>query len=228
VKDLNSHKQPSLVAIRVECCPLCGGTEIGFYHRDVVRQYHRCTTCKLVFVPEQFHVTLEREKSEYDLHENNCRDEGYLRFLSRFSKPFVQQLDAGKRGLDFGCGPAPALATLIEQHGYVVTLYDPMYKDDKSVLEKEYDFICATEVVEHFRDPGAEFAKIFTMLLPGGWLGMMTKMVRDEAAFKTWHYIRDPTHISFYSQETFIYLGRKYGATVHFVEDDVIFMEKSG
>lgn len=206
-------------------CPLCFGETVSF-HQDGVRQYNRCTLCKLVFVPEQFHVTPKREKEEYDLHENSCVDEGYLLFLSRFSDPFVKILKDQKSGLDFGCGPAPALAGLIEQHGHSVALYDPLYKNERTVLSKKYDFITATEVVEHFRDPAKEFTRLFQMLVPGGYLGLMTKMVKDDAAFKTWHYIRDLTHIAFYSKETFAYIAGQFGADVHFVADDVIFFHK--
>ena len=206
-------------------CPLCSGETISF-HQDGVRQYNRCAICKLVFVPEQFHVTPEREKQEYDLHENNCEDEGYLRFLSRFSDPFVKTLTDIKNGLDFGCGPAPALAGLIEQHGHSVALYDPLYKNDRTVLSKEYDFVTATEVVEHFRDPAKEFVQLFQMIVSGGYLGIMTKMVKDDAAFKTWHYIRDPTHVSFYSRETFAFIAGQFGASVTFVTNDVIFFQK--
>lgn len=208
------------------CCPLCGGADNSLYHQDAVRPYYRCATCHLVTVPVQFHVDVTREKEEYDLHENSCNDEGYLRFLSRFCDPFIEHLGVPQRGLDFGCGPAPALAECIKRHGHSVALYDPLYNNDRSVLVRKYDFISATEVVEHFRSPGKEFTQLFQMLLPGGCLGIMTKMVTEQAAFRTWHYIRDLTHVAFYSKETFAYIGRQFGATVQFVADDVIFLQK--
>jgi 2-polyprenyl-3-methyl-5-hydroxy-6-metoxy-1,4-benzoquinol methylase len=177
-------------------------------------------------VPQRFHVTLEREKEEYDLHENSPVDEGYIRFLSRFSQPFLERLSGQQQGLDFGCGPSPVLATLLEESGHSVALYDPVYQNNKSVLGAQYDFIAATEVVEHFRNPVKEFDRLFDLLLPGGLLGIMTKMTRDVAAFRTWHYIRDPTHICFYKRETFTYLGNTFGASVTFVGDDVILLQK--
>ena len=206
-------------------CPLCSG-DTAFFHQDAVRQYNRCLTCKLVFVPLTFHVSPEREKEEYDLHENNCEDEGYLKFLSRFSDPFVKTLKSQQCGLDFGCGPGPALAGLIEQHGHSVALYDPLYHRDRTVFDKKYNFITTTEVVEHFRDPVREFTQLFDMLLPCGSLGIMTKMVKDDSAFSTWHYIRDLTHIAFYSKDTFVYIANQFGSSVHFEADDVIFLQK--
>lgn len=206
-------------------CPLCSGDTV-FFHEDAVRLFNSCLTCKLVFVPQQFHVSPEREKEEYDLHENNCEDKGYLKFLSRLSDPFLKTLSASQCGLDFGCGPGPALAGLIEQHGHCVALYDPLYRKDKTVLDKRYNFITASEVVEHFRNPAKEFTQLFEMLLPGGSLGIMTKMVKDDAAFATWHYIRDLTHIAFYSRDTFVYIADQFGASVHFEANDVIFLQK--
>lgn len=209
----------------VERCPLCGGNST-FFHEDAARKYYRCNTCKLIFVPKQFHSTPEREKQEYDLHENSSEDEGYIQFLSRFSNPFMQKIGSPKRGLDFGCGPGPALAALIEQRGHSVALYDLFYKNDPTVLTKKYDFITATEVVEHFRDPAKEFIQLFDMLEPGGYLGLMTKMVKADVAFKNWHYIRDHTHIAFYSKETFTYIAGQFEADVSFVADDVIIFQK--
>ena len=195
-------------------------------HQDRLRPYHRCLHCFLIFVPRGFHVTLKREKEEYDLHENSHADEGYVRFLRRFSTPFLLCLPVGQQGLDFGCGPSPVLATILEKSGHRVALYDPVYQNDRSVLGAKYDFIAATEVVEHFRNPEQEFFRLFELLLPDGLLGVMTKMTRDIAAFATWHYIRDVTHISFYSRETFTYLGNVFGASVTFVGDDVILLQK--
>jgi len=207
-------------------CPLCAGQNTNLYHTDKVRSYHQCRTCSLVFVPQRFQLTDQQERREYDHHENSLTDEGYLKFLSRFSTPFLERLGSSKKGLDFGCGPAPALAMLLERAGHSVALYDPMFMDDTAVLESTYDFISSTEVVEHFRRPGKEFDFLLSILNKGGLLGVMTKMVQDQAAFTSWHYIRDPTHVSFYSRETFIYLGKSHGVEVSFMGNDVVFLKK--
>lgn len=208
-------------------CPLCGEEKVSLYHRDRVRSYHLCSNCCLVFVPQGFHLSTDKEKQEYDHHENSITDEGYLKFLSRFSTPFLDSLGSSKMGLDYGCGPAPALAMIIERVGHTVALYDPMYRDDLSVLVSEYDFISSTEVVEHFRSPQTEFTLLFDILRNGGLLGIMTKLVQNQTAFKSWHYIRDPTHVCFYSKETFFYIGKKFGADVSFIGNDVIFFRKN-
>ncbi|BHH82805.1 class I SAM-dependent methyltransferase [Desulforhopalus sp. 52FAK] len=208
-------------------CPLCSEEKVSLYHIDRLRRYYLCSNCRLVFVSPDFHLHPNQEKKEYDHHENSVTDEGYLKFLSRFSTPFLDTLGNCKAGLDYGCGPAPALAMQMERAGHSVALYDPMYRDDKSVLSNEYDFISSTEVVEHFRSPQTEFALLFDILKNGGLLGIMTKLIRDQTSFKSWHYIRDPTHICFYSEETFHFIAEKYGAEVSFIGNDVIFLRKN-
>ena len=131
-----------------------------------------------------------------------------------------------ERILDFGCGPGPALSVMMEQQGRQMDLYDPFYYNDPSVFDKKYDFICATEVVEHLHNPNKEFAALFKMLRQNGWLGIMTKLVIDENAFKKWHYIRDMTHICFYGRSTFEYLAQRFNAEIDFVANDVILFNK--
>ncbi|MFC1665176.1 class I SAM-dependent methyltransferase [Pseudomonadota bacterium] len=207
-------------------CPLCGSEDPDSFFEDLRRNYLRCIRCKLVFVPRHYWLSLEDERRIYDLHENNSQDRGYRRFLSRLTEPLSEKLAAEQKGLDFGCGPGPTLSVLLEECGHKVDLYDPFYYDDRSVFEKSYDFICATEVVEHLHHPDTEFEVLFKLLKPGGWLGIMTKLVLDERAFSRWHYIHDMTHICFYSRSTFEYLAQRFNAQLNFANSDVILLCK--
>lgn len=210
-------------------CPLCGCAGGSRYHEDAVRVYCRCGSCGLVFVPRRYWLGAAEERAEYDLHENDADDPGYRRFLSRLADPLLERLPPGQRGLDFGCGPAPALAGMLAAAGHHVELYDPFYADHPAVLEAQYDFICATEVAEHLHDPQREFVRLFACLKPGGWLGLMTKLARgDLKAFSNWHYIRDLTHVCFYSRDTFAYLARQFGARCIVIGQDVVLMQKAG
>lgn len=207
-------------------CPLCGAMETTPYHEDRMRCYLQCELCRLVFVPPAFWLSHEEEKAVYDLHENDPHDAGYQRFLSRLTTPLLAHLAPQQQGLDFGCGPGPALPLLLGQQGHRVALYDPIYHNDPSVLTQSYDFITVTEVVEHLREPARTFNELYTLLRPGGWLAIMTKMVRDREAFSRWHYIRDMTHICFYAKETFTFLAEQYKARLVLSADDVILLHK--
>ena len=207
-------------------CPLCHKEEVGPYAEDNLRSYLNCRVCDLVFVPREHWLSASEEKAIYDLHENDENDPGYRKFLSRLTQPLLERLGEQKQGLDFGCGPGPALARVMEEAGHAMALFDLFYYNRPGLLDVDYDFICTTEVVEHFQAPGAEFEALFKRLRPGGWLGIMTKLVKDPQAFKNWHYIRDLTHISFYSRTTFAWLARQFNAHVEILGNDVILMQK--
>ena len=207
-------------------CPLCGDADSYSFFVDKFRRYRRCPTCDLVFVPPVYWLSTKAEKATYDLHENCAEDPGYRGFLSRLSTPLLEKLEPGQTGLDFGCGPGPALPAMLAEYGLRVDLYDPFFFNEPAVFSKTYDFICATEVFEHLRNPGKEISSLFRMLKPGGWMGIMTKLVKDQAAFSQWHYIRDLTHICFCSRGTFTYLARRFHAGIEFIGSDVILMKK--
>ena len=208
------------------CCPLCDAGDLSLWHRDSRREYWRCAHCALVSVPPGFHLDEAAEKAEYDRHENNPADPGYRGFLNRLAQPLLERLAPASCGLDFGCGPGPALATMLEGAGHTVALFDKFYQPDMSVLQRQYDFVTATEVVEHLADPLGTWTTFHDLLVPGGWLGVMTKRVRDQAAFSRWHYIQDPTHISFYSDDTFHWIARHFGLECICVGADVVLLHK--
>ncbi len=169
----------------------------------------------------------EVERAEYDLHENDPSDVRYRRFLGRLATPLLAQLTLGACGLDFGSGPGPTLSLMMREAGYSVDIYDLYYAKDSSIFEKKYDFITATEVVEHLRNPRFELDRLFAMLRPGGVLAIMTKLARDAQAFSSWHYKNDKTHIAFFSAETFLWLGANWNCDVEFISADVVFLSKN-
>lgn len=207
------------------CCPLCDCSSHSLFHQDR-RRYHRCAECGLIFVDPGQLLSQEQEKAEYDLHHNDPQDAGYRRFLSRLATPLMARLAAGSRGLDFGCGPGPALAAMLNEAGFTATTYDPYYANYPERLQQQYDFVTCTEAIEHFYHPGREWQRLLAMLKPGGWLGLMTKLARDQAAFATWHYKQDPTHVCFFSRDTFLWLAARDGLGIEFIGADVILLHK--
>ena len=207
-------------------CPLCGAENSAPFHEDRHRPYFRCTACALVYVPKAFFLSTEDERAVYDLHENDPNDAGYRRFLSRMTDPLLERIPKGASGLDFGCGPGPTLSVMLEEAGCRMTLFDPFYAVDEKVLSGTYDFITLTEVIEHLHAPERELSRLCTLLAPRGILGIMTKLVKDRDAFSSWHYIRDPTHVAFYSKETFLWIASRFGLAVTFHGRDVILLEK--
>lgn len=207
-------------------CPLCGQSGSEPYHSDNWRAYRVCGRCGFVFVPRAYHLDAAAERAEYDRHDNAPDDPGYRRFLRRLLVPLTEHVPPPAAGLDFGCGPGPALAAMLREAGYQVALYDPFYAPDTSVLAPGYDFVTATEVVEHLSRPGEELRRLVGLLRPGGWLGLMTKLVIDRERFAGWHYTRDPTHIGFFSQATLRWWAAREGLGLAFAGDDVILLQR--
>lgn len=207
-------------------CPLCAAESVSPYTRDRRRAYFSCGLCRLVFVPAEYHLARDAERAEYELHRNDPTDQGYRTFLARLAAPLMDRLGPGSQGLDFGCGPGPALAQMLREAGHSVALYDSFFVPDRKTLEGLYDFICATEVVEHLRQPGLQLEHLWSRLRDGGWLGVMTKLVRDREAFEKWHYKNDPTHVCFFSAQTWHWWANRYGAELEIVGADVILMQR--
>ncbi|MCK5145128.1 class I SAM-dependent methyltransferase [bacterium] len=210
----------------VDLCPLCGSKHQELYHQDSRREYWHCLMCNLIFVPCKYFLSPAKEKQEYDLHQNSTTDPGYRRWLNRLTEPLCQRLAPNSFGLDFGCGPGPALHDIMKEKGHLVELYDPHYLNNKSVFTNKYDFITATEVFEHLHQPGETLKCLMNCLIPGGWLAIMTQPVIDKQAFKSWHYTRDNTHVAFYSNTTFQWIAKQFKCKLELHKRDIALFHK--
>lgn len=213
----------------METCPLCLGADAKAFFTDEKhggREFFSCPGCGLVFVPARFHPSPEDEKRRYDLHRNDPGDAGYRDYLNQLAAPLCARLRPGSRGLDFGSGPGPALAAMMEAAGHPTRIYDPFYAPDLSALEEIYDFVAATEVVEHLRDPRGTLERMWSLVRPGGWLGLLTQSPPPAEAFGRWTYKNDPTHLVFYPKAVFGRLAGAWGAEVEFDGRDAILLRK--
>ncbi|NUZ12141.1 methyltransferase domain-containing protein [Pseudoalteromonas sp. McH1-7] len=207
-------------------CGLCLGEQLETYHQDKHRLYWQCQCCHLVMADPNSRLTPAQEKAIYDSHENDLEDAGYRRFLTRVSEPLIARLSKPSLGLDFGCGPGPLLAKMLEEAGHQVSLFDLYYANNPEVLKQQYDFIVSTEVVEHLSKPGQVLQQLLALLDCGQPLVLMTKLVIDKSRFANWHYKNDLTHISFFSQKTFAYFAAQQDCDLEFIGNDVIILTK--
>ncbi|MBT1445240.1 methyltransferase domain-containing protein [Shewanella sp. JM162201] len=205
-------------------CNLCGASDLYLFAEDKRRPYYRCRHCALVQVPSPFHLSPEAEKAEYDKHDNGEDSPGYRHFLSRTLTPLLPRLAPGARGLDYGCGAGALLAKMAAEQGYQFAPYDLYYFPDRSVLNSRYQCITLTEVIEHVADAAALLDELARLITPGGILAIMTKRVLSAEAFSRWHYKNDPTHINFYSDETFAWITAERGWQLELVDKDVVFL----
>lgn len=207
-------------------CPVCDDPYPDPFLSVDERDYWRCQRCLATFLAPAQWPSAITAAIQYGLHCNDPADPGYRAFLGRLADPLLARLPPAQQGLDYGCGPGPALAALLVEAGHHVALYDPLYRPDEAVLERRYAFITCTEVVEHFHHPGAEFARLHDLLLPGAWLGVMTRLQTDDRRFANWHYRRDPTHVVFYRAATLEFIARRFGWTSEILAPDVVLFRR--
>lgn len=190
------------------------------------RDYWRCDVCEATFLDPGQRPTPDEELSHYQLHENDPEDPRYRKFLAKLADPLLEKLRPGMTGLDYGCGPGPALAAMLEEAGLSMALYDPFFETDRAVLGRPYDVITLSEVAEHFFEPAEEFERLDRLIKPGGWLGVMTCFQTDDISFAAWHYRRDPTHVVFYRSRTFEVIAEQRGWRCEIPTKDVALFQK--
>lgn len=207
-------------------CPVCRSTSTARFAEPALEDYWICGRCEARFLDSARWLDRDAERAHYGLHQNDPSDAEYRRFLSRLLDKLLPRLAPGASGLDYGCGPGPALAAMLREAGHEVALYDPFFAPGKDVLDRSYDFVTCTETAEHFHDPAAEFARLAGLVRPGGWLAIMTCFQTDDARFAGWHYRKDPTHVVFYREETLRFIARRHGFTCVIPCKDVALLQK--
>lgn len=208
-------------------CILCGSDSDVLLKKKDGREYFVCSgECGLIFLSPDGRLSAVDEKERYDLHNNDPDDPGYRDFLKRLTSELIPRLAAGARGLDFGCGPGPALAGIMQEAGFACANYDPFYFDDRELLNQQYDYITATEVFEHLHDPAEVMVQLAGMLNAGGTIAVMTEMVIAPERFVDWWYHTDPTHVSFYSLQTFEWVASQHGMSVVYPRKNVVFLNR--
>ena len=190
-------------------CRLCGGATHRAGRDGLERDLYRCPQCLYVYVSKSFFLKFEEEEKRYSLHQNSIDDAGYNTFLKRLLMPLETFLRRGDVLLDYGSGPEPVFAELLRKKGFDVQTYDPFFSPLFSD-EERYDAITSVEVFEHFHNPAKELKTIFSLIEPGGYLGIMTERYNNTTDFKTWYYTKDPTHVGFFSDETFKWMEAKH------------------
>lgn len=207
-------------------CRVCHSNTVEIFAEIDAKIYWQCSECSTKFLDERHFLSPDEEYSHYCTHENVIDDPKYRSFLSKLSTPLKRILSSHKTGLDYGCGPGPALCTMLEEDGYEMRKYDPFFYPDKTIFSSQFDFITCSETVEHFYDPFAEFEMFDQMLNPSGILGIMTNFLIDDALFRNWYYRRDPTHVVFYAKTTFQIIAKQRGWGCQFPNNNVALLIK--
>lgn len=198
---------------RDAACPLCGAPGPFADVPDMrKRTLRHCSRCQLVFATTADLPQPEAEKSRYAKHRNGPEDAGYVAFLRQALEPARPYLRPTMRGLDYGCGHTPTLCGLLGAEGLRCENYDVYFFPEWPA--GLFDFVFATEVVEHFARPAEEWGRMLALLRPGGILVVMTAPWTDLAAFRMWGYASDETHVAFYHAQTLDWIFNSAGLEV--------------
>jgi len=204
-------------------CPLCGSESV--LHKALEKVF-LCSLCALLFKDETLHLTPFQEKERYSLHNNCVDDPAYQSHLKKITTPLCHKLLKASSGLDFGCGPGPAVSFLMEKEGHTCLNYDPFFYP-QDLRNMTFDFITSTEAVEHFYYPRKEFEFIFQKLKPKAWLAIMTQLYPEDVS-ASWWYLRDPTHVVFYNKTTFQWIAQNWACQYEVLGDNIILIQKMG
>ena len=200
-------------------CHICNVPIESFIHNKTHITYYHCKSCEYIFKSPECYQDFIEQKERYNLHENDENDEGYRAYFQRFLDFTLPLVSKPKIALDFGCGASSLLSNMLEEEGIECDYYDPIYHPDTLNDNKKYDLIVSTEVFEHLHQPREVFKSLLERLKEGGYLALQTQFHPNEIeAFKKWYYHQDPTHIVFFTVQTFKILCKMYDC--EFVDDN--------
>ena len=98
-----------------------------------------CLVCGGVFRPPADFPSIREEKTRYEEHENDVEDTRYQRFVSPITDIVQKEQSTNTIGLDFGSGTAPVISKVLDDEGYLIKQYDPIFCTDPNVLKSTYD-----------------------------------------------------------------------------------------
>ncbi|MDD3776214.1 MAG: class I SAM-dependent methyltransferase [Actinomycetota bacterium] len=202
-------------------CKICGSrtTELRCQPSKII--YHVCSNCQYICKDDAFLVSDIEQRQRYQQHNNSLGNPGYRAYFNDFIQAAVIPFCNGKNGLDFGSGPSPVLALILEEkYGFMMDTYDLFFAPFKIYEDKKYDLVTATEVVEHLANPLKYFRLFKTLLKQDGLLSVMTQFHPSASSkFLKWYYIRDITHISFYTLDTMKHIAEILGLIILYTDN---------
>lgn len=202
-------------------CPLCNSASTVFY-KHKKQLYHQCNNCNGIFVDKNLILSKEAEMFRYQKHDNDIEDEGYQKFVAPITLAIMKDFTKNHIGLDFGAGTGPVISKILQDNDFHIKLYDPFFHNHPNLLESQYDYIAACEVIEHFHNPKKEFRLLKKLLLQNGKLYCMTNIYNESIDFHEWDYKNDKTHIFIYHKNTIHWIKKNFGFSNVTIKDRLI------
>jgi len=197
-------------------CPLCNSVTKLYTSLRNAKNYFRCEVCFLIAMDRNQILDIDEEKKRYDFHENDLNDNRYKNYIeNKLELIFYPYCDNKKNVLDFGCGKDEPIKKILGNGNFIVDSYDKFYFPDKVWENKKYDAILMIEVIEHLLNLKDEIERILNSLNGNSILGISTEFYPvDKNEFENWWYIKDLTHVSLFSIETFKFIANEYNLKI--------------
>ena len=202
-------------------CKICGFDTKNITINRIL--YHKCPNCGFLYKDKSVILSSEEEFDRYKHHNNN--DEGYYNYQMNFYemiKPFLKG-----EVLDYGCGDNHILSNILNDQGYHSSFYDLYFYDDKTILNQIYDVIILEEVIEHLKNPIVVLKELVKILSKEGHIIIRTNLLKESINLGSWWYLRDSTHISFFTYDSFLICSQLLGLDIIYCNDkDLIIMKR--
>lgn len=202
-------------------CTICNSEVLTFRSDTQNIAYHRCPNCDLISKDESSYISIEEETKLYLYHHNSLESMDYVNYLKNFVHKAILPYHKGYQLLEFGSGPTPVLTSILkDEYGFTVQIYDKIFSKNKNYLDYQYDVITCTEVIEHIGELIPLFKEWNKLLLNNGIISVMTLFHPIENdVFLKWWYIRDKTHINFFSRRTFEVIAKMFQLEIVFCDN---------
>lgn len=196
----------------MEC--FCGFT----YEKILINKtkFYICKKCGHLLKEETISDVLEKQR--YDQH---ICDDGYHKYMYGVYNKINPYLNKGD-SLDFGCGQIHLLSDILNSNGYNSYYYDKYYYPNE--VNNTFDNIILIEVFEHILDGYSLLLDLKSKLNSNGKIIIMTQLIPDN--INNWWYLRDITHVSFYSLDALKALAMKLEMCFEYDLNNSIFIFK--
>jgi 2-polyprenyl-6-hydroxyphenyl methylase/3-demethylubiquinone-9 3-methyltransferase len=217
-------------------CKICGGHAVPFDSVDfnkfcsvddfykfgqsgIVINYHRCLSCSFIFT-EDFDDWSKEDFSAFIYNADYVLvDPEYISVRPvQFAADFAERFQGceSARILDYGSGSG-VFVRLMREHGFEnMEGYDPFSSPERPA--GVFDIITCFEVIEHSCDPVKTLAEMKSFLRNDGCIIFsQTTQPADILSLRgNWWYLAPRNgHVSTYSEESLIALGRRCDLVLH-------------
>jgi len=212
-------------------CRICE-TLSNLYFFDS-RNFYICPACSLIFTNES--ANKEEETAHYKKQWGTAGEKFWEEQVGALLMTAKNFIGTPKKVLDFGAGSGEITKEL-QKRGIDSTPLEPMVNGylKKQNYPEKFDCIFCVEVLEHIPNLWEELEELDENLASGGIIIATTLLTNSfifasngKEYFKQWWYKDDPTHLSFFCNNSVAIIANRLGYTASVQSDQIIIFQKT-